>query len=88
MGVSQYLQFTMRPSADNPRIYEIELFIRRISGPIAFWRRLNLGFMLDLRKQFLVWQTLKNDLQEEHAEACRQVSIDASELEEEHEAAG
>ena len=88
MGVSQYLQFTMRPSADNPRIYEIELFIRRISGPIAFWRRLNLGFMLDLRKQFLVWQTLKNDLQEEHAEACRRVSIDASELEEEHEAAG
>ena len=90
MGVSQYLQFTMRPSEENPRIYEIELFIQRISGPIAFWQRLNLGFMLDLRKQFLVWQTLKSDLQEEHAEMCRQVTIDASEvgLQEQEEAAG
>ncbi len=89
MGVSQYLQFTMRPSEDNPRIYEIELFIQRISGPIAFWQRLNLGFMLDLRKQFLVWQTLKNDLQEDHAEACRRVSVDAAVLgSEQDEAAG
>ena len=90
MGVSQFLQFTMRPSADNARIYEIELYIQRISGPIAFWQRLNLGFMLDLRKQFLVWQTLKADLQEEHAEASRRVAVDAVHLDmhDQSEAAG
>ena len=90
MGVSQFLQFTMRPSEENPRIYEIELYIQRISGPLAFWQRLNLGFMLDLRKQFLVWQTLKGNLQEDHAEACRSVAVDAVALgmQDQDEAAG
>ena len=80
MGVSQYLQFTTTPT-ENPRILEIHLYIERISGPVAFWRRLNLGFMLDLRKQFLVWQTLKSEIQGEHVEHCREVAHLASDLE-------
>ncbi|HIM55268.1 MAG TPA: hypothetical protein EYM39_01055, partial [Candidatus Latescibacteria bacterium] len=63
--MSQYLQFTMVPSQENADIYEIELYIERVSGPVAFWERLNLGFMLDMRKQFLVWQTMKTDIQQE-----------------------
>ena len=78
MGVSQYLQFTIAPT-DHPRIREIDLYIERISGPVAFWQRLNLGFMLELRKQFLVWQTLKHDIQEEHAAHCREVVMAAGE---------
>jgi hypothetical protein len=74
MGVSQYLQFTMKPT-ETPNIYSIDLHIERISGPVAFWQRLNLGFMLDLRQQYLVWQTLVQDLQEEHANTCRRVSV-------------
>jgi hypothetical protein len=80
MGVSQYLQFTTTPT-ENPRILEIHLYIERISGPVAFWRRLNLGFMLDLRKQFLVWQTLKSEIQGEHVEHCHEVAHLASDLE-------
>ncbi len=80
MGVSQYLQFTIAPT-DHPRICEIDLYIERISGPVAFWQRLNLGFMLELRKQFLVWQTLKHDIQEEHAAHCREVAMAAAEVE-------
>ena len=80
MGVSQYLQFTMVPSEENPDIYEIELYIERISGPVAFWQRLNLGFMLDMRKQFLVWQTLKADIQQDHTNTCREVAVDAGDL--------
>ncbi len=72
MGVSEYLQFTMAPS-DIPGIYGIRLYIERISGPIAFWQRLNLRFMLELRKQFLVWQTLGDELQEQHSQHARQV---------------
>ncbi len=79
MGVSQYLQFTTQ-STDNPRILEIHLYLERISGPVAFWQRLNLGFMLELRKQFLVWQTLKGELQEEHVEHCRKVAERAQDL--------
>ena len=66
MGVSQYLQFTVAPTeVDN--IFGIELYIERISGPVAFWQRLNLGFMLTLRQQFLIWQTLRGPVQEDHA---------------------
>ena len=74
MGVSQYMQFAVTPTEQSD-IYEINLYIERVSGPPTFWQRLNLGFMLDLRKQFLVWQTLKEDLQTEHAETARSVAI-------------
>jgi len=70
--VSQYLQFTVSPT-EVENISGIELFIERISGPVAFWERLNLGFMLEMRKQFLIWQTLKEDLLQEHVETARQV---------------
>ena len=80
MGVSQYLQFTVEPTEiDN--IYGIELYIERISGPVAFWQRLNLGFMLMMRQQFLIWQTLRGPVQEDHARVGRSVMLDASALE-------
>ena len=87
MGVSQYLQFTLGPT-DNPDIYEIDLYIERVSGPVAFWQRLNLGFMLDLRQQFLVWQTLKSEIQDDHAETARRVAVASASLEADGEAAG
>ena len=80
MGVSQYLQFTITPT-ENPSVREIQLYIERVSGPVAFWQRLNLGFMLEMRKQFLVWQTLKQEIQDEHAAHCREVALEAGELE-------
>ena len=87
MGVSQYLQFTMGPT-ENQDIYEIDLYIERVSGPVAFWQRLNLGFMLDLRQQFLVWQTLKGEIQREHVRTARDVAVKIADLEAEGEAAG
>ena len=79
MGVSQYLQFTVEPTeVDN--IFGIELYIERISGPVAFWQRLNLGFMLTLRQQFLLWQTLGETVQEEHAQTGRSVLVEAQTL--------
>jgi hypothetical protein len=80
MGVSQYLQFTVEPTEiDN--IFGIELYIERVSGPVAFWQRLNLGFMLMMRQQFLLWQTLKASVQEDHAKVGRSVLVEASALE-------
>ena len=80
MGVSQYLQFTIEPTeVDN--IFGIELYIERVSGPVAFWQRLNLGFMLTLRQQFLLWQTLKAPVQAEHARVGRSVLVNAVDLE-------
>ena len=65
MGVSEYLHFNLAPTP-NRDVYGIQLYIERISGPVAFWERLNQHFMLELRKQFLVWQTLKPELQAAH----------------------
>jgi len=79
MGVSQYLQFTIQPT-EVENISSIELYIERISGPVAFWQRLNLGFMLDLRKQFLIWQTLKEELHAEHVQTARRVAVDAGSI--------
>jgi len=79
MGVSEYLQLTIAPT-EVPGISGIELYLERISGPVAFWRRLNLGFMLALRQQFLVWQTLKDQLHRDHAQTTRRVAIDAAPL--------
>ena len=79
MGVSQYLQFTLAPT-EVANISSIELYIERISGPVAFWQRLNLGFMLELRKQFLVWQTLKDEFHHEHVETARRVAAEAGEI--------
>jgi hypothetical protein len=76
MGVSQYLQFTLEPT-EVKGISGIELYIERISGPVAFWQRLNLGFMLELRKQFLIWQTLKDEFHREHVEMARRVAVEA-----------
>ena len=80
MGVSQYLQFTVAPTEIN-NIFGIELYIERVSGPVAFWQRLNLGFMLTMRQQFLLWQTLRESVQEDHAQVGRSVMIEASTLE-------
>jgi len=42
-----------------------------------------------MRKQSLVWQTLKNEIQQEHVEHCRSVVLRAADLElESNEAAG
>ena len=57
-----------------------ELYIERISGPVAFWQRLNLGFMLELRKQFLIWQTLKEDFHAEHVATARREALEAGEI--------
>jgi hypothetical protein len=80
MGVSQYLQFTVEPT-EIKNIFGIELYIERVSGPVAFWQRLNLGFMLMMRQQFLLWQTLKASVQEDHAKVGRSVMVEASALE-------
>ncbi len=79
MGVSEYLRFDLQPT-DVEGIYGIELYIERVSGPVAFWQRLNLGFMLDLRQQFLVWQTLKEALHQEHAATARRVAVHERDL--------
>ncbi|MBV9470390.1 MAG: FtsX-like permease family protein, partial [Abitibacteriaceae bacterium] len=65
MGVSQDTDILLVPSAE-PGLYELQLKLVRQSGEIAAWKRVNRGFMSDLRKQLLLWRTIKREGQQEY----------------------
>src|SRR5439155_8728997 len=58
LGVSQKVAIETTPT-DTPDVFEIKLHIDRESGDISNWKRVNRRFLNTLRKQFLIWRTLK-----------------------------
>lgn len=65
MGVSQDTDIVLLPS-DEPGLYELQLRLVRQSGEIAAWKRVNRQFISDLRKQLLLWRTIKPSGQREY----------------------
>jgi hypothetical protein len=65
MGVSQDVDIMLMPSSE-PDLYELQLKLVRQSGEISAWKRVNRGFMSDLRKQLLLWRTIKPSGQQEY----------------------
>jgi hypothetical protein len=65
MGVSQNVDILLMPS-NEPGLYELQLKLVRQSGEIAAWKRVNRQFMSDLRKQLLLWRTIKPEGQKEY----------------------
>jgi len=65
MGVSQFLQLEFLPT-DTVGVYTVQVYIQRISGQDTFWQRINHRFFNRLRKEFLIWHTLKEDAREYH----------------------
>ncbi|BCM92409.1 hypothetical protein IAD21_04288 [Abditibacteriota bacterium] len=65
MGVSQDTDIILLPS-NEPGLYEMQLRLERRSGEIAAWKRVNREFMTELRKQLLVWRTVKPAMQHEY----------------------
>ena len=60
LGVSQDVILETIPT-DMEEVYELKLTINRESGDISNWKRVNRRFLNTLRKQFLIWRTLKAD---------------------------
>jgi hypothetical protein len=58
LGVSQRVQLRTIPT-DMEDVYEIRLHLDRVSGDVSSWRRVNRRFLNTLRKQFLIWRTLR-----------------------------
>ncbi|MBI2503222.1 MAG: FtsX-like permease family protein [Candidatus Latescibacteria bacterium] len=73
LGVSQRVELRTLPTEDIPGIYRIEMELRRISGDVASWRRLNSGFLNVLRKRFLVWRTIDPATRAEYLEEGRRM---------------
>ena len=59
LGVSQKVAIETLPT-DTQDVFEIVLLIHRESGDITNWKRVNRRFLNTLRKQFLIWRTLKH----------------------------
>jgi hypothetical protein len=65
MGVSQDSEILVIPSKERG-LYELQLKLVRQSGEIAAWKRVNRQFLGDLRKQLLLWRTIKREDQQEY----------------------
>ena len=58
LGVRQEVRLTIEP-ADGENIYGIHIELRRASGSVRAWHRLNRVFLGDLRRQLLGWRRLE-----------------------------
>jgi hypothetical protein len=57
LGVSQHV--TLRTIAtDMKDVFSIDIVLRRESGDVSSWMRVNRRFLNTLRKQFLIWRTI------------------------------
>jgi len=65
LGVSQHTEMRAVPAGDFG-VYEIQLRIRRLSGQATTWVRINRGFLNEVRKQFLLWRTIRPEGKEEY----------------------
>ncbi|MBD3422534.1 MAG: FtsX-like permease family protein [Chitinivibrionales bacterium] len=65
LGISQDFKLQATPS-EIPGIDEVAIKIVHISGADSDWQRSNRVFIRELRKQFLLWRTLTNDVIESY----------------------
>lgn len=65
LGVSQEVILDTIPTSMED-VYEVRLTINRESGDISNWKRVNRRFLNTLRKQFLIWRTLRAEERERY----------------------
>lgn len=65
LGVSQEVILDTIPTSMED-VYEVKLTINRESGDISNWKRVNRRFLNTLRKQFLIWRTLRVEERERY----------------------
>ncbi|MEX0654016.1 MAG: ABC transporter permease, partial [Phycisphaeraceae bacterium] len=65
LGVTQHMKLAGKPS-EIEGVDEVAIDAERLSGARGDWIRANKVFMADLRKQFLLWRTLSNELIEQY----------------------
>jgi ABC-type antimicrobial peptide transport system permease subunit len=65
LGVSQKFKIAFVPFEEY-NFYTINLIMKRMSGEIREWRRLNRRFIDKLRKQFLIWRTISPEIKKEY----------------------
>ncbi|MEN6519954.1 MAG: FtsX-like permease family protein [Armatimonadota bacterium] len=65
LGVSQMVELMTIPT-DMEDVYEVKVSITRESGDVSNWKRVNRRFLNIVRKQFLIWRTMKEEDREKY----------------------
>jgi len=65
LGVSQRVMLETVPTTMED-VFELVLTITRESGDVSNWKRINRRFLNTLRKQFLIWRTLRAEERERY----------------------
>ena len=68
-GIMQGVDVIFCPAAEDPGFLEIKIRLVREAGEANAWRRINKGFLNQLRKQLLVWRSLDELAQERYERA-------------------
>jgi len=68
LGVSQQVVLYTLPT-EMEDVFEVKVEITRESGDISNWKRVNRRFLNTLRKQFLIWRTLRAEERERYLRA-------------------
>lgn len=65
-GIMQGVDVIFCPAAEDPGFLEIKIRLVREAGEANAWRRINKGFLNQLRKQLLVWRSLDEVAQDRY----------------------
>jgi len=76
LGVSQDIVLATVPTSLED-VYELVLTIHRESGDVSNWKRVNRRFLNTLRKQFLIWRTLRKEDRDRYIAAANAISNDS-----------
>jgi hypothetical protein len=66
-GIRQQVEIALKPSKVEAGYLEIQLRLIRQSGEANAWRRINKGFLFELRKQLLIWRSLNDSAHRHYA---------------------
>lgn len=61
-GIKQAVAIAFSPDEDTPGFMRIDVELALTAGEAGMWKRLNKGFVNDLRKQLLVWRSLEESV--------------------------
>jgi hypothetical protein len=72
LGIIQTMRLTIHPT-DQPHVFDVHLQLTREAGNPATWHRLNRPFLIDIRKQFLLWRNIEGDMLKKYLERSEQM---------------
>jgi hypothetical protein len=58
LGVIQTMRLSIHPS-DQPGVFDVHVRLEREAGNPGTWRRLNRPFLVEIRRQFLLWRSVE-----------------------------